>query len=312
MIFPIAIFLIGILLIVYFSEKLVEATVGTSIAFSISSFLISVIVIGFDLENLGLGVVASYEGVSGIAVGTIIGSAMVAVGLALGITALVAPMKFKKVPMQISLIPVGAVLLFGTLSFDGQLSRIDGVILLLGYIAAIWYLIYLAQRGIDVRSTGEVAEVLEEGKELSRLQAIMMLAGSLVAIVVGSEWVLWASRELMGGLGLSDTLFGMTVIALLVSIEEVARELPAALKGRPEITFGNIVGSVLAFFLCNAGIIALVNPVPITNEVFNFYLPFSLGIVLFVTLLMIKKSIPRWAGALLVLGYLVFFVRGYW
>ncbi|MDZ7659765.1 sodium:calcium antiporter [Fodinibius sp.] len=312
MIFPLIVFIAGLLIIVYFSEKLVEATVGTSLGFGISTFLISVVVIGFDPENLGLGVVASYEEVTGIAIGTIIGSAMVAVGLALGITALFVPMKFKEVPMQIPLIPVGAVLLFGILSFDGHLSRVDGAILLLGYVISVWYLIYLVRRGLDIRPTGEAAEVIEEGSDLSRWQSVTMLAGSLVAIIVGSEWVVWSSREIMAGLGLSETLFGMTIIALLVSIEEVARELPAALKGHPEITFGNVVGSVLAFFLCNAGIIALVNPVPISGEVFNFYLPISLGIVLFVTSLMIQKSIPRWAGALLVLGYLVFFGWGFW
>lgn len=298
-------------MIVYFSEKLVEATVGTSVRFGISTFLISVIVIGFDPENLGLGVVASYEGVTGIAVGTIIGSAMVAVALALGITAIISPMKFKQVPIQIPLLTVAAVVLFGVLTFDGLLSRIDGFILLVGYCISVWYLIHLAQRGLNVRPTGEAAEAVEGGADLNRWQSITMLAGSLVAIIVGSEWVVWSSREIMDGFGLSDTLFGITILALLVSIEEVARELPAALKGRPEIVFGNVVGSVLAFFLCNAGVIALVRPVPISSEVFNFYLPIALGAVLFIALLMIQKSISRWSGAALVLIYLLFFIRGY-
>ncbi|WP_217988291.1 sodium:calcium antiporter [Aliifodinibius salipaludis] len=311
MIFPLFVFVAGLLMIVFFSEKLVEATVGTSVGFGISTFLISVIVIGFDPENLGLGAVASYEGVTGIAVGTIIGSAMVAVALALGITALFAPMEFKEVPMQIPLVTVAAVVLFGLLSFDGQLSRFDGIILLLAYCTAVWYLIYLARRGLDVQPTGEAAEAVEEGTNLSQWQSIIMLAGSLVAIIVGSEWIVWASRELMDGFELSDTLFGITIVALLVSIEEVARELPAALKGRPEIAFGNVVGSVLAFFLCNAGVIAIIRPVPISFEVFSFYLPLSLAAVLFVAFLMIQKSIPRWGGMVLVLVYLLFFIRGY-
>lgn len=311
MIFPFLVFLAGILMIVFFSEKLVEATVGTSVRLGISTFLISVLVIGFDPENLSLGVVASYEGVTGIAVGTIMGSAMVAVALALGITAIIAPMKFEQVPIQIPLLTVASVVLFGVLSFDGLLSRLDGVMLLLGYCTAVWYMIYLGRRGLDVRPRGEAVETIEEGTGLSRWQSIAMLAGSLVAIIVGSEWVVWSSRELMDGFGLSDTLFGITILALLVSIEEVARELPAALKGRPEIAFGNVVGSVLAFFLCNAGIIALVRPVPISAEVFSFYLPISLGAVLFIALLMIQKSISRWSGLVLVLIYLLFFIRGF-
>lgn len=311
MVLPVVVFFVGILLIVYFSEKLVEATVGTSLGFGVSTFLISVIFIGFDPENLGLGAVASYDGVTGIAAGTIIGSAMVAIALALGITALIAPMKFKDVPAQIPLIQVGAVVLFGALSFDGLLSRLDGLILLAGYGLAVWYLIYLGKRGLQIRPTGEAAEVIEEGKEFTRWQAAAQLAGSLVAIIVGSEILIWGSEELITASGISDTVFGITIVALLVSIEEVARELPAAMKGRPEITAGNVIGSIMAFFLFNAGVIALVRPVPISAEVFNFYLPISLGVVLFVTFLMIRKSIPRWAGVLLVLGYVVFFGWGY-
>lgn len=63
------------------------------------------------------------------------------------------------------------------------------------------------------------------------------------------------SGTIISRLGISDTIFGMTILAFLVSIEELAREPPAAMKGRPEISFWNVVGSILAFFLFNAGII---------------------------------------------------------
>ncbi len=311
MLYSLVIFFIGVLLVTYFSEKLVEATVGTSLGFGVSTFLISVIFIGFDPENLALGATASYDGVTGIAIGTIIGSAMVAIALALGITALIAPMSFKKVPVQVLLVPVFAVVLFGALSFDGLLSRFDGIILLAGYIISIVYLIFLSRKGLEIRPTGETAEALEEGREFGRWKAFGLLIISLIAIVFGSELIVTGSETIIAGLDLSDTLFGMTILALIISIEELARELPAAIQGRPEITFGNVVGSVLAFFLFNAGIIALVHPVPIGSDVFSFYLPLSLGVILFVTYMMMRKSIPRWAGAILVLGYLLFFAWGY-
>lgn len=304
-------FFVGLFLIVYFSEKLVEATVGTSLGFGISSFLISTIFIGFDPENLGLGAVAAYDGVSGIAVGTIIGSAMVAIALAFGVTAIISPMKFSKVPMQIPLIQVGAVVLFGVLSFDGMISRIDGFILLAGYGLSVWYLLHLSRQGLDIRPTGEAAEAMEEGRKFGRWQAAALLAGSLVAIIIGSEMIVSSAESIIGELGISETVFGMTILALLVSIEELARELPAAMKGRSEITVGNVIGSVIAFFLFNAGVIALVRPIPIGEGIFSFYLPLSLTFVLFITFMMIRKSIPRWAGVILVLGYLIFFGWGF-
>lgn len=307
----IALFVVGLGLVIYFAEKLVKGAVGTSLGFGISTFLISVIFIGFDPENLAVGAVGSYEGIAGIALGSIIGAAMVAIALAFGITALFAPMRFEQVPKQILTVPILAVLLLGILGFDGELSRIDGAVLLLGFVLSVIYLLRLSKRGIDIKPTGEVAETLEKAEELSKWKSFGLLLLSLAAIIIGSEMLVTGSKTLIVLLGLSDTVFGMTILAFLVSIEELARELPAAMKGRPEISFGNVAGSILAFFLFNAGIIALVSPVTVGAEVLRFYLPLCFGTVIVVSLFMMTKKIPRWAGGILVLLYLIFVVGGY-
>ena len=307
----IALFVVGLGLVIYFAEKLVKGAVGTSLGFGISTFLISVIFIGFDPENLAVGAVGSYEGIAGIALGSIIGAAMVAIALAFGITALFAPMSFEQVPKQILTVPILAVLLLGILGFDGELSRIDGAVLLLGFVLSVIYLLRLSKRGIDIKPTGEVAETLEKAEELSKWKSFGLLLLSLAAIIIGSEMLVTGSKTLIVLLELSDTVFGMTILAFLVSIEELARELPAAMKGRPEISFGNVAGSILAFFLFNAGIIALVSPVTVGAEVLRFYLPLCFGTVIVVSLFMMTKKIPRWAGGILVLLYLIFVVGGY-
>jgi cation:H+ antiporter len=97
----------------------------------------------------------------------------------------------------------------------------------------------------------------------------------------------------------------------LVSIEEIARELPAALKGRPEISVGNVVGSIMAFFLFNAGIIALLGPVPVGTQVLRFYLPVCFGTVVIISAFLMVRNIPRWAGGILVFLYLIFVSGGY-
>ena len=304
-------FVIGLGLVIYFAEKLVKGAVGTSLGFGISTFLISVIFIGFDPENLALGSVATFEDLAGIALGSIIGAAMVAVALAFGITALFAPMEFGQVPKQILAVPILAVLLLAVLSFDGQLSRVDGAVLLLGFVLSVLYLLKLSKKGLDIRPAGEVAETLEEANKLNKGKSFGLLFLSLAAIIAGSEMLVAGSETIIASLGLSDTVFGMTILALLVSIEELARELPAALRGRPEISFGNVVGSILAFFFFNAGIISLVRPVPVSGQVLRFYLPLCLIVVIVVSLFMMRKKIPRWAGAVLVALYVIFFAGGY-
>ncbi|HXG09801.1 MAG TPA: sodium:calcium antiporter [Gemmataceae bacterium] len=311
LILSLALFVAGLALVIYFAERLVKGVVGTSAGFGVSAFVISVLFIGFDPENLAVGAVASYEAVSGIALGSVIGAAMVAIGFAFGLTALIAPMTFEQVPRFILAIPLLALSLFTALAWDGSLSRLDGGILLGGFVVAVATLWWLSRQGLDIKPTGEVAETLEEAGRLSKWKSLGLLLLSLVAIVVGSEMLVAGSRTIIDRLGLSDTLFGMTILAFLVSVEELARELPAALRGRPEISYGNVVGSVLAFFGFNAGIIALVRPVAVEPQVLRFHLPLCAVTVLATTLVMLTRRVPRWAGAILVLLYFAFVSGGY-
>lgn len=314
MISSIALFIIGLALIIYFAEKLVKGVVGTSLGFGLSAFLISLVFMGFDPENLILGTTASFEDAAGIALGSIIGAAMVAIAFAFGITALIVPMEFEETPMPVLLVPLSGPLAFLILGLDGELSRLDGGILLAAFVAAILYLIRLARAGLVIRPAGEVGEVLEKVEKrgpMNRCRALALMLGSLVAILVGSEMVLMATETILLEFGLMETVFGMTVLALLVSMEELARELPAALKGRPEISYGNVAGSILAFFLFNAGVIALIRPVQIGPDILGYYLPFSLATALLVTFFMARKRVGRTAGMVLLLLYAGFFAGSY-
>ncbi len=311
LILSVLLFIAGLALVVYFSEKLVKGAVASSLGFGVSSFLISVVFIGFDPENLGVGIAGTLGGSSGIALGSIIGSAMVAVALAFGMAALFSPMTFQKVPKEILGVPVLAVILLGLVSLDGLITRVDGGILLSAFFLSVGYLLWLNRRGIDIKAGGEVAEVLGKKEKLNKWRALGLLILSLAAIVIGSELVVDASRQIISRFHLSDTIFGMTVLAFLISIEELARELPAAMKGRPEISFGNVVGSILAFFLFNAGIIALVRPISVGPQTLTFYLPVTFATVVTLCALMLRRRLARWAGLILVLFYAVFFIGGF-
>jgi cation:H+ antiporter len=302
---------VGLGLIIFFAEQLVKGVVGTSMGFGLSTFLLSVIFIGFDPDNLAVGAVASAEGVAGIALGSILGGAMVAVALAFGISALVAPMTFAQVPWQVLAVQMLAIVLLAALAMDGQLSRVDGGILLVGFGLAILYLVRIGRRGLDITPSGEVGHRLQKGNIPGKWPSLGLFILSLVAIVVGSELLVSGARNLLTRFQISDLPFGMTILAFLVSIEELERELPAARQGRPDISFGNVLGSILAFFLCNAGVIAPVRPVPIDPAVLTFYLPLAFITTAMVSGFMLTKRVPRWAGSILILLYAAF-VTGGW
>jgi cation:H+ antiporter len=299
--------LAGLVLVIWSAERLVEGVVGTSIALGVSAFVVGVVFVGFDPENLAVGAVGAARGLSGIAAGSVIGAAMVAVGLAFGVTALLAPMRFAQAPRRVLAIPIGAILLFGALAYDGVLSRLDGAVLLAAFVLAVLELLRLSRRGLDIRPTGEVAETLEREKQRPPARALGLLVLSLAGLVAGSELLVAGSERLLAGFGLSETVFGMTFLSLAVSIEELARELPAARRGRPDISVGNVAGSILAFFLCNAGLIALIRPVAVDPSVMRFYLPVCLVTVAFATACLAALRVPRWAGGVMVAAYVVFF-----
>jgi cation:H+ antiporter len=294
----------GLLLVLFFAERLVDSTMAVSHRLGLSAFLISVLFIGFDPENLAVGAVASYEGTAGIALGTIVGAAMVALTLAFGITAVLVPLDFAQAPRRILALPVGAVLLLTGLALDGRLSRTDGALLLAGYTGAVLLLLRWERADLHVAPTEAVEEEVDE--TAGPLRSAGWFVASLGGIVMGSELLVRGARPLVGALGWTETTFGMTLLALVISVEEVARELPAALKGRPDISFGNVLGSALAFFGFNAGIIALVRPVPVAHTTRYFYLPVCGGAVLLIALFMGRRRVSRWNGVLLLLVYAVF------
>lgn len=305
---------LGLALVLFFAEKLVKGSVGLSLNLGLSTFLISVIFIGFDPDNLFVGAASSYEGVSGFALGSIIGSVMVAIAFAFGVSALLAPMSFDKAPPIILALSVAPILLLSLLAADGVVSRLDGGLLLAGYAISLFVFWQLGKRGQTIRSTGEVAESLEKiekRKTMGIWKAAALIVVATAAIIVGSEMLVEGARDLVGRFGLSATFAGMTILAFLVSVEELARELPAALKGRPEISVGNVVGSILAMFLFNAGVIALIRPLPVPRSVFRFYLPVVLITTVIISLFLLKKRLPRWGGALLIMLYVGFVVGSY-
>ncbi|RLG18322.1 sodium:calcium antiporter [Nanoarchaeota archaeon] len=288
-------FVVGLGVLIYSAEYLVKSVVGTSKLSGIPVFLISVLFVGFDPENLATGVISSLKNAYSITMGSIVGAAMVAIGLAFGITILFSNVKFKRVSWKVMITPILATLLFYTLSLDGVLSRIDGIILVLSFIGAIF---------IMVRSRVEVeAEHMDIKWGLGK--SLVVLALSLIGIVVGSELLVNASKSVMHTIGISETFFGMVIVSFLISIEEIARELPAAIKGRSDITYGNVVGSILHFFLLNAGLVATIHPVTISKQILQYF-PVMLTTILVASLIPIKKKVPKWAGLVLVLLYIIF------
>lgn len=255
--------------------------------------------VGFDAENLAVGVDASARGLPEVALGTIIGASLVAIAFALGLTALITPIRLDVSRKGVLLVAPLAVLLAWLLSLDGELSRLDGGLLLIGFAVIVGYLLWESQRGLVIR--GEAEEAMEEAQREhhGRLFYIALVVAALVGLAVGAEMVVWSTRRILALFDLPTTVFGMIVVAFAISVEELARTLVPALKGRAEISLGNVVGSAAYFFTFNAGLIALTAPVVVPPATQLAHYPFAFAAAALVGLIAIKQGMGRAVGALL-------------
>jgi cation:H+ antiporter len=142
-------------------------------------------------------------------------SLLSAVGLALGVTALVAPVRFDQVPRRVLAVPLAAAALFALLAAGGRPTRTDGAVLTAGYLAAIGALAWLGRHGLDIRPAGEVAKELPGAERLGRARSGLRLAAGIAVIAAGGELLVTGARHLLTHFGASQTTWGMTIIALI-------------------------------------------------------------------------------------------------
>lgn len=298
-------FLLGIGLILWASERLTDGVLATATLFAVSAFFVGALVSGFEPENLVTGVVANFQGLPQVALGTVIGAAIFMLLGGFGAALLIIPMEVEiprsgVLAMLTSLLPFGWVLLN-----DGMVSRLEGLLLLLVWGALMVWLYWTSPILLSARSEGEVEA--GTGNPQSRRHAFVLVVAGTLGLFVGAELVVWGATGIIQGFGVSETFFGMTIVAIGESVEETARMVSPARRGRSDVALGNVVGTTVIFLTLNLGLIALVRPITVDPWVLKFHVPFLIGCVVFVgALLMTTARLDRRVGAALILLYLFY------
>lgn len=305
----IAAFLVSIWLMVEGAEKFTSGLLRTSVAFGVPTFTLGYLFSGIDLENLAVGIVGVVQGLPGISMGTIIGSAIFMLTFAVGITALLSPLR-SPTPRRLILMTLLSPLPLAGLALDGVLSQVDGAILLTLALALMAYVLRTARRHPLLRPKTEKVE--KAATKYSGWWAAALIAGGTVAILLGAEIFNWSVQHILAGFGWDDTLFGMVIVAAAVSFEEVPRMLVPARRGHAEISVGNILGTVMFFVLFNAGLIAMIHPLVIEASVLGFYWPALMAVLAVMSGFLWRGGIDRVAGSLLLVGYAAYVALALW
>ncbi|WP_456475388.1 sodium:calcium antiporter [Candidatus Pyrohabitans sp.] len=307
----IIIFIIGIALVVWGTERFVEGMIGSALVIGVSTFALGVIFGGFDAENLATGIAAGLKELPGISLGTIIGSGIFLLGAAVGITAFLVPLEVR-IPRRYIYLTLLSPLPMLALMLDGTLSRIDGLVLLLISLPLIGYIVRDSRHSTFLEEDEEFEEVLEEKEKKPGWYFPVLMFLGLVIIIAGAELLVMGARGIIQSFGISDTLLGMVFVAAAVSFEEVARMVVPAWKGRPEISMGNILGTVLFFVLFNAGIIALIAPLRVEQSVVYFHFPAMMLILAATSAFMLRGRITRGNGVVLFCLYGIYLALNYY
>jgi cation:H+ antiporter len=255
----ILLFVLGIGLILWSAERLTDGVLGAS--FAVSAFFVGALVSGFEPENLVTGLVANFKGLPQIALGTVVGAAIFMILGGFGTALLIVPMEVKIPRAGVLAMPAGLIPFGWVLFNDGSVSRLEGILLLIVCGALMVWLYRASPVLLAARSVREIEQPVEEFP--SRRRALLMLAAGTVGLLVGAELVVAGASGIIEGFGVSETFFGMTVVAIGESLEETVRMVSPARRGRSDIALGNVVGTTIIFLTLNLGLIALVRPISV-------------------------------------------------
>lgn len=309
-------FMAGLLALIAGAELLVRGASRLALSFGISPLVVGLTIVAFGTSapEVAVSLGAVLDGQTDIALGNVVGSNIFNVLFILGLSALITPLVVhiqlirQEVPIML-----GASLLLLVLSLDGRISALDGAMLFALLLAYTAFLVIQSRKETQAANDEYAAEVrpAAPGSWDSRLPVqLLLIAGGLALLVLGSQWLVDAAVVFAKALGVSDLVIGLTIVAAGTSMPEVATSITAALKGERDIAVGNVVGSntfnilgCLGLSGIASGSLGLVVPEAVLN--FDIWVMLAVALAC-IPVFMTGREIARWEGGVFLLYYLAY------
>lgn len=292
-------FVIGVVIVVWSTERLLEGMVGLARLLRLAPFAIAGIFSGLEAENVAVGLVAARGGSPEIALGTVFGGGTFIVCVALGLGALLFPLQVR-LPKGVLGVMAASPLVSGLALLGDRTPRYIGAVLLVAFGLGLWYLVS-ASRTHQFMKSERVEEAKPDPEGWWRPVALSVFG--IIVIAGGAELVTFGAQRIIGVFSVPAALIGMVVTPAAIELEEVIRQAVPAKEGRPDVSAGNLVGTVLYFVLFNLGLIALFTPVASSSQVKVLDWPFLVASTWLAALFLWRGGVNRFQGALLVAVY---------
>ncbi|MFO6465868.1 calcium/sodium antiporter [Jannaschia sp. KMU-145] len=304
MLYDLALVAVGLVILIFAGDALVKGAVNLALRLGLPALVVSLTVVAFGTSapELLVSVQAILDGVPGLALGNVVGSNVANVLLVLGIPALIATMHTSVCETRRDyLYMLAATFLFIAFCLSGTLVWWHGIVLLI-VLAGILAATFMSSRGQEVEVEGA-----EPG--LSGWKMSLFLGLGLIGLPLGASLLVDGATSVARTLGVSETVIGLTLVAIGTSLPELATTVMAAIRRHADVALGNVIGSNLFNLLGIMGVAVLVGPVPVDPD----FLAKDLWVMLAATLLLapfvfLKLDITRGRGAILAglyAGYIV-------
>ncbi|WP_308663255.1 calcium/sodium antiporter [Alistipes sp.] len=314
--------ILGLALILCGANFLTDGSAALAQRFRVPEFIVglTIVAVGTSTPELVVSVLSAAAGNSDVAIGNIVGSNIFNVFLILGVCALIAPLPLtggnirRDLPfltaVSVLLLLLTSDRLLGLGEVDA-IGRIDGIVMLLLYIALIRYTIR-AERRTAAQAT-QTTQTEKPQRSRSLWLIVVMIAGGLAGLIFGGELFLDSATAIARALGVSESVIAITLVAGGTSLPELASSVVSLLKGKSEMALGNVIGSNIANILLILGLSATIHPLTLGGITRIDLLTVLLSsVLLFVTAFTFRrKAVDRWEGAIflviyaLYIGYLV-------
>ena len=301
MIFDIVLIIAGVAMVLYGADRLTEGASALARRMNVSEIIIGLTIVaaGTSAPELFVSLVSALKGTPDMAIGNVVGSNTMNAMLIVGCAAVVAPMSISRNTVRKDIpFAVAASVLLPLLAIDSAIGRIDGIILLAGFAAFMYYTLSQAKAGETAPS--------DETKMQNPWLSVFFVVLGLALLVIGSNIFVDSASRVAYALGLSEAVVGLTIVAGGTSLPELATSVVAARKGQSAIAIGNVIGSNVFNILMILGLTATISPMQIQG-ITHIDLLMMLGSIVMVWLFSrTKYTVERWEGALLAVIYIAY------
>lgn len=307
-VFQAVLLVVGFVMLIKGADWFVEGASKIADRFGIPQLVIglTIVAMGTSAPEAAVSLASALRGSAELTVGNVLGSNILNVLIILGLTATVRSIAVQKSTIKYEMpfvIIISA--LMGVLGLaDGEISRIEGIILWALFLVYMVYLLIMAKKG----QGAEQEEIMPDSKTDSMLKLIVLVIVGVVLIVWGSDITVDAATELATMFGMTERLIGLTIVALGTSLPELVTSVTAAIKGKADIAVGNVVGSNIFNILFVAGTTALITPVAYSASFMVDTVTAAAAVLLLWICVLPKKKLGRPAGILMLACYVAYFI----